>query len=271
MADFRPIARVVADSISPWGSRLTTIEVKFHRFVLSEFNTHRVFSRNSASSRAIPVHKILKRIAEENVYPITWRTEQRGMQGGDPLDPIAEAKAREVWAAARDAAVHCAEQFIKLGVHKSIVNRILEPYMSHTVIVSGTDWNGFWDQRCNPDAQPEMEAAARVMRSVYRRSEPVLVETGEWHLPFVSADEKDLYSLDIQRRISAARCARTSFLNHFGVRNIDDDVALYRRLRTATPPHWSPLEHVATPDPFCTIGNLGGWHQLRHHPVEVAL
>ena len=47
-------AEVLIDSVNPAGQRLTTFVLRFPRFVLSEFNTHRMFSRNASSSRAIP-------------------------------------------------------------------------------------------------------------------------------------------------------------------------------------------------------------------------
>ena len=124
-------ARIIADSISPYGDRLTTMEVTFHRFVLAEFNTHRVFSRNSASSRAIPLQKQIKRIREGIAYPVLWASEQKGMQGGDEVDDTMTA--RMCWESAANDAIASALRLQDLGVHKSLVNRLLEPFMWHTV------------------------------------------------------------------------------------------------------------------------------------------
>lgn len=264
MADFYPSATVVADSISEHGFRLTSTVVTLHRWILPELNTHRTFSKSSGSSRAIPVAKTLQRIADERVLPLIWATEQRGMQGGQPLGAVQEMQAEDIWLKARDAAVQAAEELFQLGVHKSITNRLLEPFMSHTVIVTGVEWENFYQQRCSNLAQPEMEAAARVMRAAQRASTPTELKQGDWHLPFIQDDERDLPIRPLVK-MSAARCARTSYLNHFGLRSLDDDLNLYRRLREADPPHWSPMEHVATPDIFCGIGNLPGYRQLRHH------
>lgn len=266
--DFEPAARVIADSVSPAGRRLTTIEVQMHRFVLAEFNTHRAFSRNSASSRAIPVTRTLARLAESPAVPIVWPAEQRGMQGGQNLPHEAEEKARQVWLDARDAAVHHAEQLLALGVHKSVTNRLLEPFMSHTVIVSSTSWDNFWTQRCSPQAQPEIRAAAEAMRAAFEDSVPSPVRWGEWHLPYISTEELAQLSLAKCRRVSAARCARVSYLTHAGVRDIDADLGLFDRLTAASPAHFSPLEHVAAPAYLNPpeAGNFVGWRQLRHTP-----
>lgn len=262
-------AKVIADSVSPEGHRLTTMEVRFHRFVLAEFNTHRVFSRNSASSRAIPFAKQVERVMTDPAVPVVWASEQRGMQGGDELSEDTRRVASNQWLIARDAAVSNAKELDRFGVHKSIVNRLLEPFMWHTVIVSATEWDGFWAQRCSPLAQPEIRVAAEAMCVAYYGSTPDKLEYGEWHLPYVSTHE--YLSLDIEtvRRISVARCARVSYLTHDGKRDIQADLDLYNKLVTADPMHASPLEHVATPSEWddCLTpepGNFTGWLQLRH-------
>ena len=143
-------------------------------------------------------------------------------------------------------------------------------YSASPVIVSSTDWDGFWEQRCSPLAQPEIRVAAEAMRAVFDASEPAEVGIGGWHLPYVDA-ERDADLDDEQRtRVSAARCARVSYLTHDGVRDVAKDLELYDRLVTARPPHWSPLEHVATPAaPDAAVpGNFRGWQQLRHLTVE---
>ena len=265
-----PSARVVADSLSPDGVRLTTLEVTLHRFVLAELNTHRVFSRNSASSRAIPVPKQVARVVDDPATPVEFGANQRGMQAAAPLEGVAAEQALAHWLAARDAAVEAAEALRELGVHKQVTNRLLEPFMWHTVIVSSTAWDGFWEQRCSPLAQPEIRVAAEAMRAVFDASTPDPVGPDGWHLPYVDA-EHDADLDDEQRtQVSAARCARVSYLTHDGLRDVAKDLELYERLVTARPPHWSPLEHVATPAaPGAAVpGNFDGWQQLRHLTVE---
>lgn len=260
-----PRATVVLDSVSERGARVTTIEVTLHRFVLAELNTHRVFSRNSASSRAIPTRTQLLRVLEDPALPVEFGANQRGMQAGEPLAGDELGQAHAAWLRARDAAVDAAQDLLELGVHKQVVNRLLEPFMWHTVIVTATDWEGFWQQRCSPLAQPEITLAATAMRTAFDASTPTPVADRGWHTPYVRPDEADL-PVEVRKRISAARCARVSYLTHDGRRDVSADEQLYERLVTADPPHWSPLEHVATPAPADQpqVGNLRGWRQLRH-------
>ena len=249
------------------GARVTTVEATMHRFMLAELNTHRVFSRNSASSRAIPVARQIERVLDDPAMPVEFGGKQAGMQAGPPLEGGALEAARAAWLEARDAAVVSARRLADLGVHKQVVNRLLEPFMWHTVIVTATDWDGFWHQRCSPLAQPEIRIVADAMREAFDASTPSPVEPGDWHLPFITdVDRAEVPDLDVLRKISAARCGRVSYLNHAGRRDLDDDLHLYARFVEAQPAHASPLEHVATPaDPGrSSAGNLRGWIQLRH-------
>lgn len=280
MTDFTPTAKVILDSISPDDNRLTTMEVTIHRYMLPEFNTHRKFSRNSASSRAIPFAKMVEKAKTSNVYPTHWRREQRGMQGGEIItDPAKADLLRAGWDRAREAAIRQAEFLASHGVHKSVVNRLLEPFLPHTIIVSSTDFSGFFEQRCNPQAQDDIRVAAEAMRAAYEASTAQPLDYGNWHTPYITpediaqadAEEYIGYSRDaLFKQISTARCARVSYLTQDGNREWDKDLVLYNRLVTAKPGHWSPLEHVATPtNPaaglfFTTLGNFDGWQQLRH-------
>lgn len=261
-----PSARVVADSVSPVGIRLVTIEAKMHRYVLSEFNTHRVFSRNSASSRAIPTTKQLEAVRNDPAMPIEFGSNKAGMQAGPPLEGEELDRAHKMWLEARDNAVESAEALMAAGVHKQVTNRLLEPFMWHTVIVTSTEWDNFYEQRCSPLAQPEIRAVAEAMRDAMNASTPRPLDYDRWHLPYV--DDVDADEIDPADRlyVSAARCARVSYLTHDGVRNVSKDLDLYQKLVTARPMHASPLEHVARPqltdEP--SAGNLRGWRQLRH-------
>ena len=262
-------AKIVADSISEYGERLTTMEVRFHRFVLAEFNTHRVFSRNSASSRAIPVEKQVERLRENAAYPYKWPKEQPGMQGGDNLLFENLVDAVRLWSDIEDFVLDSVQAYLdahpdkSTRLHKSVINRLLEPFMWHTVVVSSTEWENFFSQRCSPLAQPEIRVAAEDMRKALTESVAVPIPTGGWHTPYIDYNEEEFKSLDQVIKISAARCARVSYLTQDGVRDHNEDLALFERLVTADPPHWSPLEHVATPGDN-GLGNFRGWSQLRH-------
>jgi thymidylate synthase ThyX len=260
-------ARVLLDSLSPSGVRLTTLEVTFPRFVLAEFNTHRVLSRNSASSRAIPTNKLIERVVNDPVVPLEWGRNKAGMSADDVLGEAESDEAQGVWLSARDAAVEHARRLLALNVHKQELNRVLEPFLWHTVIVTATEWDNFFALRCSAAAQPEIRAAAVAMREALAASRPATVALGKWHLPLVQDDERN-QPIDSQKKISAARCARVSYLTHDGRREIGKDLDLHDRLRADR--HLSPFEHVATPAAGAEFhANFRGWLQMRHE-VEAA-
>lgn len=254
-------ARVLLDSISETGVRLTTVAVTLPRFVLAEFNTHRMFSRNSASSRAIPTSKMIERAQSDPVMPVEWGRNQKGMSASERLTEEEEEEAKRAWLDARDAAVDRAQRLQHLRVHKQIVNRVLEPYLWHTVIVTATEWDNFFELRCSPNAQPEIREAAVHMREAMDASTPTPVSEGGWHLPFVQPDERSL-DVETRKRIAVARCARVSYLTHEGKREIEKDLELFERLKRDH--HLSPFEHVATPtDDKAFHANFRGWVQMR--------
>lgn len=242
-------ATVVLDSMSACGSRLVTLEVSFPRIVLAEFNTHRMFSRNSASSRAIPFPKMLERVENDPFVPGTWGKNQKGMQAEQDVS-LEDAKyARLVWNAARnDAIKHAEELHNGVGIHKQIVNRLIEPFLFHTVVFSTTELGNWFGLRDSKLAQPEIMHAAKLMRSAIDRSDPQPLNNGEWHLPYVTHyDYESLrnagYSTDQLALISSARCARVSYLTHDGERDVEKDMALAASLENNG--HMSPFEHVA--------------------------
>lgn len=288
--------KILADSRSPAGFRLTTLETTFPRFILAEFNTHRVFSRNSASSRAIPIVKQVRRVLEQPYVPIEFGSNQPGMQAGPALTGEAERAAEREWLQARDDAVRhvlglvaspdevraqtdllsCLEQVeaaIKSGerpdgwlnVHKQVANRLLEPFMWHTVIVTATEWENFWNLRCHPDAQPEIKLTATMMREAIVDSAPAELDWDEWHLPLIrDADREEAASEEALIKISAGRCARVSYLTHAGARDLEADIGLHDRLIESG--HMSPMEHPARPlrpREGEWSGNFRGWMPYR--------
>ena len=254
-------ARVLTDSISPAGIRLTTLEVRFPRFVLSEFNTHRVFSRNSASSRAVPTNKMVERVLENPAMPVEWGVNKAGMSASEALSAEQAEEAKAEWLRARDSAVAHVRNLQKFNVHKQVINRILEPFMWHTVIVSATEWENFFKLRLAENAQPEIRVAAQQMRAAMDASTPKSVAIGAWHLPLVQDDERTL-PIEQLKKVSAARCARVSYLTHDGKRDIEKDLELCERLWSDR--HLSPFEHVATPSGDSNFhANFRGWIQMR--------
>lgn len=273
-------AKVVADSMSPAGVRLTTLEVTMPRIVLAEFNTHRMLSRSSASSRAIPVEKRIAMVEADPFVPEAFGRNQRGMQAGDALSGTDAIDARSVWLGACEDAVRRARALAEIGVHKQIANRLIEPFLWHTVLVTATEWSNFFALRCHPDAQPEIRKAAEMMRDAMAASKPLPFNYGEWHTPFVEpAEAFDLLVEGMTWRdackVSIGRCARVSYLTHDGRRAPEEDVKLADRLSTSG--HMSPFEHVARPfasfldkaDRYCPrtgrpfVGNFAGWVQYR--------
>lgn len=272
-------ARVVEDSVSSSGKRITTLQIKFPRFCLPEFNTHRVFSRNFSSSRAIPTKKLLEQVRTDPAMPVHWGKNQPGMQASEELGDLQKRAMRETWIAAAHEAANRAELMAQIGAHKQIVNRIIEPFMWATGIVTSTEWANWDELRRHEDAQPEIYQLACRIHEAMAESTPRVLAPGEWHLPYVSQEERDDEKLQgLLQQISAARCCRVSYLKHDGtVPSVDDDLALFQRLAGATPLHASPLEHQATPDVIVpdsgnqmahwkdatAHGNFQGWIQYR--------
>jgi thymidylate synthase ThyX len=258
-------AKIVEDSIAPSGARLTTFVLTYPRFIHSEFMTHRMFSRNASSSRAIPVKKSIQMVIDNPVIPLAFTKNKAGMQGGEALSGDQEAAAISAWLEGRDRAVEMAQKLADLEVHKQYANRILEPYSHITVVCSATDYANFFALRCHVMAQPEIMALADLMYEEYRTSSPKQMEIGDMHLPFVSDEERNELRQDDLIKMSVARCARVSYLNHEGKKpTIEEDKALYDRLVGSAPIHASPAEHqaIAMGDPSRS-GNFQGWIQYR--------
>ncbi len=164
--------KILADSLAPCMKRLTTFEVTYPRIIHSEVLTHRMLSRNSASSRAIPVEKLIQRVVDDPFIPVYIGANQKGMQAGEELSEEARASAVTLWLSARNKAVDHARMLTNIGVHKQVVNRIIEPWMWITVIVSATEWDNFYGLRCHKDAEPHFQLIARMMRDAQAASEP---------------------------------------------------------------------------------------------------
>jgi thymidylate synthase ThyX len=264
-------AGVIADSISPAGVRLTTIEVKYPRFIHAEMMTHRTFSRNGASSRAIPISKVIQMVEDNTMLPVWWGKNQKGMQAAEELDDESREIARQIILKHRDHAIETARALAEIGLHKQIGNRYLEPFQQFTLIVTSTEWRNFFHLRRHPDAQPEFRATADAMWKAMASSEPEQLEDQEWHLPYILDTDLDQFSDERElAKISSARCARVSYLTHdTGKIDVNADLGLYGKLSAGG--HLSPTEHAAqaTTDRDVFYGNLRGWMSLRYQtPYE---
>ena len=272
-------AKIIEDSISGAGKRITTFQLLYPRFIHAELMTHRVFSRNASSSRAIPVKKTIQMVREEPATPIHWGKNQPGMQAKEEIQHVGTAQ--DIWLRAARNAANIAEEFEQIGLHKQVANRILEPFQHISVVLTATEFDNWFELRAHPDAQPEIQVLAHEMRHLMGQSIPKKLTYGEWHLPYVTdADRSAVTSLgfavEVLRKISAARCCRVSYLKHDGdTASVEEDLALCDRLAASRPIHASPFEHQATPDDLAyeasgpewlhpeLHGNFVGWCQYR--------
>lgn len=255
-------AKIIADSVSSInGQRITTFELNYPRFIHSEFMTHRLFSRNAASSRAIPVEKVIEQVENNPAMPIHWGKNQKGMQAKEELWGLNQTRARDEWYSAADSSTDNARFIAEHGTHKQIVNRILEPYQFIKVVCTATEFDNFFWLRCHEDAQPEIKELADCMYEAYSKSEPWKLSPGEWHTPYVShmqglrgdlwyyIEDEDggdiILTKEQALKVSASCCAQVSF------RSLDDSldkaIKIYNMLVESKPVHASPFEHQATP------------------------
>jgi thymidylate synthase ThyX len=278
---------ILADSINPHGNRLTTMLITFPRFILSEFNTHRMFSRNSASSRAIPFQKMIESVKTNPFVPIKWMKKHKGMQGTEYIEDKQEIiRLNNKWFDARWRLMESAEQLHELGVTKQICNRLLEPFMWHTVVVTATEWENFFAQRAHEAAEIHIQEIAYMMLNRMNDSHPHSLKPGEWHIPLGDDLEEnyqhelaqliikeDLMDINktidvIKVKIATARCAQTSYTvvgEEDKPLNLGNLIKLHDLLIEKK--HMSPLEHCAQ----VPIGklesyeqsNLKGWLQYR--------
>lgn len=244
-------AKIILDSVNPAGIRLTTFEVTYNRFLHPEIMTHRALSRNSASSRAIPVAKMIERVRNNPALPAFWAKNQSGMQATEELTGDDLSISRYHWIHASEAAADYAQCLTDRGCHKAIANRVLEPFSHITVIITATYFDNFFALRAHPKAQQEFQVLAYKMLDLYLKHEPALLFWNEWHWPymvpedFVGIDIQDPSIIDLFTKVSAARCARVSYLNQSGVRDMSEDLRLHNDLVAGLPRHASALEHPA--------------------------
>lgn len=266
------IARIVADSITSEGSRITTFELEYPRIIHSELMTHRLLSRNAMSSRAIPIKKMIEQVQQDPAMPVKFGKNQPGMQDAGEHDELIGAgySAKAWWKLAALSAAKFAEGFAEAGYHKQVGNRLLEPFQRMKTVVTATDWNNFFWLRVDKDADPTIYEAASVMKKAYDESDPELLKPGQWHTPYVDhiyglepgsgdfdtpvfegycvLDENNKpvkLTVEEAKAISASCCAQVSYrvLNNTKDKALD----IYAKLLSGNKVHASPFEHQATP------------------------
>ena len=261
------VVKLVRDSITEGGSRLVTWCWEYPRMIHAEIMTHRALSRNSASSRAIPAAKLRERTLAKPVIPIYWGANQKGMQAGSEIEDVETVRAW--WLDGLSIAASMHEQGEALGLHKQIVNRVIEPWMTIAVVVSATDHANLFHLRKHHAAEPHFQCIASIAWELFHNHMPTYLPPGHWHIPYVDDDEPGISNLDLAIKVGVGRCARVSYLTHEGKRDPKEDIALHDRLaNTATlgadPMHASPFEHVAKAvGGRERIGNFEGWRQYR--------
>lgn len=279
-------ARVIADSLNRSGNRLTSLVITLPRIVLAEFNTHRAISRNSASSRAIPFKKMLEQVYKNPFVPTRFQQEHTGMQGTKYYVGDAEGAIQSEWLSARDTAMLQAKALNELGVTKQLCNRLLEPFLYHTIIATATEWENFIALRAHDMAEIHIQDAAYKILDALNNSTPKMLEPGQWHIPFGDnintakfehlfdydkqtdkwcwdlMDKERFSTKDLQIKIAVARCARVSYMNFEGKDDCISDIKLHDMLKESG--HMSPFEHVAQALPTSIqSGNFIGFEQYR--------
>lgn len=246
------------------GDTLTTVELRYWRAIHGELMTHRVFSRNAGSSRATPVKKMLDQVWNDPAGPIHWGVNKAGMQANAELRGWRLKLSQNLWRTSGKVACAFAWGLMKIGLHKQVANRILEPWQYINVIVSSTDWSNFYELRCHKDAQPEFQELAREIRYQITFTEPNKLVTGQWHLPYIDDTELNTLSLKEQLMVSTARNARVSIAPFDGNAKIAKEIERHDLLVGSTPKHMSPTEHVAMAMPTSeNYGNFRGFKQYR--------
>lgn len=254
-------ATIVADSISAHtGQRITTFELDYPRFIHAEMLTHRQFSRNSASSRAIPIDKMIELVETNTATPIYWGLNQAGMQAKKEHDDMGKELSMALWLKAKDYAVGVAKELQSLGLHKQIVNRVLEPFQMIKVLVTATNYDNFFNLRCHKDAQPEIKHLADLMYQAMQKSIPEVLKAGEWHTPYVhhyrnengeleyyvlDKNYKEFLSKDDAIKVSCSCSAQISYRNNDT--SLRKAISIYDKLVNSSPVHASAFEHCATP------------------------
>lgn len=253
---------VLADSVFE-GVRNTTWKLEYWRAMHGEFMTHRVFSRNASSSRARPSKVVRKQVLQNPAGPIEWLSNKSGMKGGEPLSPLKAAACDFLWfqvGAKFNAGLSWSLE--KLGAHKQFANRCMEPWEYIHVVATATETDNFYILRDDDYAQPEIRQVAVNMRSTQADSLPRKLSEGEWHLPFVTEEERETMTVEELLVCSTARCARTTFADFDGSKpSYQRDLGTYTKLVGSDPMHMSPSEHPSQ----AVVGRWANFVNFRQH------
>ncbi len=234
---------ILADSVNPAGERVTTVQIRLPLVGWPQLLTHRKFSRNARSNRAVPSRVLIQEVLRNPFVPDVWGRNQAGMQAGAELTGVRRWLARRAWLWARYPAIAAAWTMSKIGLHKQDANRVLNPWQWIDAVVTAEEsaWQAFFALRCHELADPKIQRIAEMIREKIHDSEPRRLAWGGWHLPYY-----DIYGSYGEHYIyaSAGACARVSYLCFDGRKSHDENEKLAKRLIAEKPAHASPLEHV---------------------------
>ena len=266
------------------GRKLITFEAFFPRPILAEQNTHRKFSRNTGSSRAIPVIRMLLALMKVPFIPLFWGANKAGMQSAETMPKWKALIAHFLWRSHAWFTYLIVFLLGKLGLHKQWTNRLLEPHTYVRQVVTTSDLENYFSLRLHDAAQPEIILLAIMLKEQvdllektngYRKvsANDVKANAWNWHLPYITEDERHIYRHHpfFLAKLSAARCARTSYLTQEGVvPNPEKEIITFKKLAESQPIHASPLEHQAYPlkDREARSRNFDGFLQYRAHYEE---
>lgn len=264
---------VILASISPDNVPLYTIRLRYPRVIHSEIMTHRVFSRNARSSRAVPVKTMLNEVRNTPYVPWHWGQNQSGMQAEEECNTTVSVLQQqydstfskelisrsEAWLEAADTATNIAEAFMNAGYHKQNPNRLLEPFAYIDTLITATEWENFLWLRDHHAAEPHLQDLAQMVGLALNECKLIQLKPGEWHTPYITDEDREhaltlfdhINSVDeIQwlNAISAARCARISYKPFDGDASYEKEISRYQQLIESDRVHASPVEHQATPD-----------------------
>lgn len=258
-------AKLLCNYLAPSGKRITTYELVMPRFMLVDFNTHRALSRNTASSRAIPILKIHQKMEKEPFFPLFWGKNQKGMQAYEELPKELHPRLNRIWNRGRRYILEMTKELNELEVHKQIGNRPSEWSIYQTTICTMTEDENFLNLRRYTDTQPEFRHLANLMYECREDQKPEKVPVGFWSRPLLfDLDHliQEGYSELELTKISAGRCARVSYLTHAGIRDPKADIELHDDMLIKG--HYSPHEHPARAmEKAERSGNFVGWEQYR--------
>lgn len=255
---------VIEYSKNPMNNQeLVTYQLKYWRGIHSEFMTHRVFSRNASSSRAIPISTFLKQVWNNPAGPIHWGANQPGMKAREELSPVKKWLAKKTWNITGKIVCSLVWLINKLvNPHKQTFNRLLEPWQYISVIMTTTELDNWFELRDHKDAQPEIAELAKCMKLAKKMS---IAVKQDYHLPYITQEERENVDINELFKYSTARCARVSYLTHDGkMPSPEKDIKLHDQLVGSIPRHSSPSEHVALAESDNNFyANFRGWKQYR--------